>query len=297
MTSVLCLGIAVQDYVFGVNVLPVAAEKYLANAFANVGGGMAANAAVAIARLGGQAALAARLGDDEIGRSIVADLEGEGVDCRLVRRVRGRGSPVSAVMVDAAGERMIINYTDADLPDDPDWLPERLPSETRVALSDTRWEAGARRLFALARTASVSAVLDGDRAPKHRELLAEATHLVMSASAARNITGRDDLTAALIDFPAPPHVHVAITDGARGTYLRDGARVAIVPAFSVKAVDTLAAGDVFHGAFAYGLSESMDNIAALRFASAAAAIKCTRFGGRKGAPRRDEVEQFLKGAA
>jgi sulfofructose kinase len=66
-----------------------------------------------------------------------------------------------------------------------------------------------------------------------------------------------------------------------------------MPAFSVDAVDTLAAGDVFHGAFALALAEGHAMEEIMRFASAAAAIKCTRFGGRAGAPTRDDVAQFL----
>jgi sulfofructose kinase len=71
----------------------------------------------------------------------------------------------------------------------------------------------------------------------------------------------------------------------------------VIPSFPVKAVDTLAAGDVFHGAFAFALASGMDEIAAFRFSAAAAAIKCERFGGRAGAPTRAEVDSFLKGRA
>jgi sulfofructose kinase len=66
------------------------------------------------------------------------------------------------------------------------------------------------------------------------------------------------------------------------------------PAFPITAVDTLAAGDVWHGAFALGLAEGMPEREAVRFASATSALKCTRFGGRAGAPRRAEVERFLE---
>ena len=68
-----------------------------------------------------------------------------------------------------------------------------------------------------------------------------------------------------------------------------------MPAPAVTAVDTLGAGDVWHGAFTLALAEGMAVAAAARFANAAAAIKCTRFGGRGGAPRRDEVEALLAG--
>jgi sulfofructose kinase len=64
-------------------------------------------------------------------------------------------------------------------------------------------------------------------------------------------------------------------------------------AFPIRPIDTLAAGDVFHGAFALALAEGCAEADALRFAAAAAAIKCTRFGGITGAPGRAEVEALL----
>ncbi|MBX9874054.1 MAG: sugar kinase, partial [Beijerinckiaceae bacterium] len=75
-------------------------------------------------------------------------------------------------------------------------------------------------------------------------------------------------------------------------FVEDGT-IAHRPAFAVAAVEPLGAGDVWHGAFALALAEGQGERAAIRFASAAAAIKCTRFGGRSGAPRRQEIEAFL----
>jgi sulfofructose kinase len=88
---------------------------------------------------------------------------------------------------------------------------------------------------------------------------------------------------------------VAVTDGAKGAPVAPGAAVQHVPAFAVNAVDTLAAGDVFHGAFALALAEGRAEPEALRFASAAAAVKCTRFGGIAGTPGRAEAEALLSG--
>ena len=87
---------------------------------------------------------------------------------------------------------------------------------------------------------------------------------------------------------------LAVTSSAEGVYWLDGDRVRHEPAFAVETVDTLGAGDIFHAAFALALAEGRDERAALRFANAAAALKCTRPGGGAGAPRRHEVETFLK---
>jgi sulfofructose kinase len=86
---------------------------------------------------------------------------------------------------------------------------------------------------------------------------------------------------------------VAVTDGANGAHWRQGGGIRHRPAFAVNSVDTLAAGDVFHGGFALALAEGQDEAESMRFASAAAALKCTRFGGIAGAPGRAEVEQLL----
>src|SRR5215211_2888933 len=147
MTSVLCVGIAVLDYVYAVETMPARPEKYRARDLAVVGGGIAANAAVAVARLGGGAMLATRLGDDPTGDAIVADLEGEGVDCSPSRRFEGRRSPTSAIFVDPQGERLVMSYADPDLPADPTWLPTRLPDDLGAMLGDTRWPEGAAHLF------------------------------------------------------------------------------------------------------------------------------------------------------
>jgi sulfofructose kinase len=85
-----------------------------------------------------------------------------------------------------------------------------------------------------------------------------------------------------------------VTDGARGVWHWNGREAVHTPAFAVTVVDTLAAGDVWHGAFALALAEGMPEQPAIRFANAAAALKCTRFGGRSGTPTRAELDLFLK---
>jgi sulfofructose kinase len=87
---------------------------------------------------------------------------------------------------------------------------------------------------------------------------------------------------------------LAVTSGPDGVTWLDGDAVRHMAAFKVDAIDTLGAGDTFHGAFTLRLAETGDAVASLRFAAAVAAIKCTRFGGTAGAPTRSEVEEFLR---
>ncbi|KRE09099.1 hypothetical protein ASE61_02790 [Bosea sp. Root670] len=273
--------------------MPTRGEKYRSRGLAVVGGGCAGNASVAIARLGGACWLATRLADDLTGDQIVADLAAEGVDAAFARRVAGLRSPVSAILVDAEGERMVISYSDPAMPEDVAWLPSRLPAGAGAVLADTRWGEGALAALKLARAAGVPGVLDGDRRPPHPDLVGTASHVAFSQQALREISGEDDPRAGLSKVAAGVPTWLAVTLGKEGVLFVEGDEVRHSPAFVVETVDTLGAGDVWHGAFALALAEGQAEPAAIRFASAAAAIKCTRFGGRSGAPRRDEVERFL----
>jgi sulfofructose kinase len=293
VTRILCIGIATLDQVFALDAMPTLPEKYRAHDLAVTTGGTAANAAVAIARLGGEVAFWSALGDDRLGDEIIAGLERERIDCAGVRRVAGKRSPLSAILVDRSGERIVISHSDPDLPGSTAHLPDRLPASVGAVLGDTRWQAGSAHLFRLARAAGAPAVLDGDRAPRERpELLDLATHVAFSMQGLRDLTGLDDPRAALATLP-PARAWVAVTNGAEGVFFREGGAIVHAPAFETEAVDTLGAGDTWHGAFVLALAEGMDERAAVRFASAAAAVKCTRFGGRDGAPSRREVEAFL----
>jgi sulfofructose kinase len=295
MATVLCIGISVLDHVFQVDAMPTRAEKYRSHQLATVGGGIAANASVAVARQGGQSMLVTRLGEDATGKAILDEIASEGVDISLSRRFRGVKSQLSCILVDAAGERLIVSYSDPDMPDGTDWLPTELPVGVDAVLGDTRWEAGSRHMMRLARAEGKPAVMDIDRKPADPELLAACSHAALSAQAAAEMTGSDDVAAALTGLAKQnPAIWLAVTDGANGVWWTDRGAVRHMPAFKVEVKDTLGAGDTWHGAFALGLAEGMVESAAVRYASAVAALKCTAFGGRAGIPDRNTVEAFLR---
>lgn len=295
MASILLAGVAVIDFIFMLDHLPRAAEKYRARDAAISGGGCAANAAVAVARLGGRALLAARIGADTVGDLIVAGLEAEGVDCGRVRRFEGCRSSFSSVYVDAAGERQIVNFRDISLSFEAGWLAAEIPSGFDAALGDTRWPQGSALVLRAARERGVPGVLDAE-APiaEAREALHAASHVAFSVQGLRDHCGHADIVRGLRQVAGETGAWVCVTDGAQGVTCLANGETAHVPAFPVDAVDTLGAGDVWHGAFALGLGEGMDELRGVRFANAVAAMKCTRFGGRAGIPQRAEVERFLE---
>ena len=300
MTRVLVAGVAVLDFVFHVDAMPRTAEKHRARAATVTGGGNAGNAAVAIARLGGQAALATRLGDDDVAGPIEAGFAREGVDTALVRRFAGHHSAFSSVFV-AGAERQIVSFRDWAMPREADWL-DVPPSDVApfdAALADTRWPEGAAALMRLARERGLPAVIDAE-APLEGcwEAMELATHVAFSEQGLRDVEVGDvqagDIHAALAEADRRLPGTVLVTDGEHGTFWREDGAERHAPAAAVKAVDTLGAGDVWHGAFALRLGEGDDLAAAVRYANAAASLKCTRPGGRDGAPDAAEVNEFLK---
>jgi sulfofructose kinase len=292
MPNLLVVGAAVMDCVYTLDELPAAAEKYRAKSLALRGGGTAATAAVTARRLGIGVALAARVGDDVFGAAIVDELEMEGVDCKLVRRYPGKRSSVSAVMIDGNGERMLVNFKDPGIDNGTSWLPQKLPPEIDGILGDHHWAAGTEHFFRLAREAGKPAILDADRQTS-TQILASATHIGFSARGLREQSGMENLPEALAWRQTQAPGWLAVTDGANGAWFTENGSLAHEPALSVPVVDTNGAGDVWHGALAVALLEGQEPRKAVRFANAAASIKCSRLGGRSAIPTRSEVSAFL----
>tara|TARA_R110002020_G_scaffold207320_1_gene412840 strand:+ start:1657 stop:2562 length:906 start_codon:yes stop_codon:yes gene_type:complete len=297
MARIVTAGVAVVDFVFFLDEMPRLAEKYRARDAQITGGGGAANAAAAIARLGGQAMLASRLGNDQVAAMIATGLEADGVDCSMVRRFEGRRSSFSSVFIDKAGERQIVNFRDHALPMQADWLEAALPPDFDACLADTRWPDGAAVLMQAARDRGLPGVLDAEAPIREAEAaLHLASHVAFSAQGLRDWAGHADLVRALADVAAETGVFVCVTDGANGVRWRHGQASGFEPAYAITPLDTLGAGDIWHGAFALRLGEGAQPGEAIRFANAVAAIKCTRTNGRAGYPTRDETEIFMKEA-
>lgn len=291
MAEILIVGSAVVDFVFATDEMPTEARKYRAAHAEVVGGGCAANAAVAVSRLGGTARLGARLGQDQMGDLVLTDLQSEGIQTELVQRSAGGMSSFSSIYVDRHGERQLMNFRGSGLTEDTGWV-RNAPTPDAV-LVDTRWPEAAYEALKLARDAGVPGVVDGEP-PIDPRLLEMASHIAFSRDGLLSLSAETDLALALTELSCTHSAWMCVTDGENGTFYAHQGTTGHVPAFKVDVVDTLAAGDVWHGAFALALAEKQDEPAAARFANAAAALKCTTFGGRKGCPDRNAVETFIK---
>ncbi len=300
MANILCAGIAALDQVFRVRAFPLPDTKVGAREFITVGGGCAASAALAIARLGGKAHLAAPLGgpagSDVIGDLVVSGLRREGVECAGCVRVPGARTTVSAIFVDAQGDRTIATYRDHRLDDVAVDDPDRLVAAVDAVLVDNCFPDFITPICRAAMARRIPLVVDADHPGDDRQpLFTTATHVIFSADCLRATSRIDDLAAGLAHMGKLTGAFLAVTNGPRPVLWYDRARAMIreMPVFAIKAVDTLGAGDVFHGAFVLALVEGCGVEDALRFAAAAAGLKCSRFGGSSVAPRRAEVDALL----
>jgi sulfofructose kinase len=295
MARVICIGTAVIDTVFAVDRLPLAPGKNPSSSVKQVCGGQGANAAATVSALGGEGVLWSRVGCDLAGDQILRELAAWQVATAAVERVPGARTVIATVLVDPAGERQIVYHLDARLVEGAA-VPLDAIAGAGALMADTWWPAAALAALAEARDRGIPSVLDVELAsyPIEMRLLELASHVVFAREGLAAVAGTDDVADGLRRAQDKTAAWLAVTCGGEGVYWLEGREVRHLPAFEVEVVDTLAAGDVFHGALALALAEQRPVEAALRFATAAAAIKCTRFGGRDGIPTRAEVEGLLE---
>ena len=294
---ILCIGMPVRDLTFHTEV-PARGSKQNATRLDEICGGNSPNAAIGIVRLGGRASVCGPVGDsrETASRVMFDQLAHEGVDIRHLVHMKGLMTPISAILIDPTGERTAITYRDPEL-----WkvrLPEAdvLLDDCDAILTESRCAGFCTDLCTDAVRRGIPVIVDVDRAMSLQEgLVAASTHLIFAAESLQETAGVIDDGDALKKIAKLTSSFLAATRGPRGTiWLDEHGELQETAAFPVHTVDTLGAGDIFHGAFALAITEGQELRQALRFASAAAALKCSRFGGALGAPQRAEVEELLR---
>lgn len=289
---VVFVGAATVDSIALVAGFPAPDERVVAEELTFAGGGPAATAAVAAARLGVPAAFVGTVGDDADGERIVADLEAEGVDVSGVTRAAGRRSAASVIVVDRAhGTRAICARPGPAV--DPSRGADLVRGADWVHADHLGW-------------AAVRALVDP----------AEVTRPRLSVDAGNPIP---DFTPAGVDLYVPTiealqRVHgeatpealvqaalrdgarrVVATHGGRGSYGADASgEWAHAAGVRVDVVSTLGAGDVFHGALLAAHVRELPLAEALRYANTVAALSCTGLDGRSAIPTHDRVAALTR---
>ena len=286
----LAVGLALIDYCYKVATLPAGGGKYFASSTESVLGGVAANAALAMLALGADTRMLSRLGDDASGDWVESELQRRGIDTSFIERVPGRLSASSAVCIDQRGERSIVNYRDPELFSLDLNLPEGLLVGVDAVMCDTRWPSAVRAVLARAAELGIISVLDYDQNPnpESASLIELADYSIFAEPALLTLSDCADARTA-IAWAAQRYANtrVAVTCGGAGVLYWADNEVHSIATYPVPVVNTLGAGDVFHGACCYALACGRDFESALHWANAAAAM---RVSGEVDFPSLEQVD-------
>ena len=301
MPRVLVIGSANLDFTCAVERLPREGETVSGGTLHIAHGGKGANQAVAARRLGAEVRLVAALGRDAFGDQIVEQLAAEGIPGEGLQRVPDSPTGIALIVVDGEGRNQIAVAPGANHRLDP----------ARVAPADLEWAQvllcqlevpppTVQSALETARRLSVFTILNP--APARQlppEIFPLVDLLTPNEVEAGGLTGvqietLDDAARAARRFLELGVKRVIVTLGAQGALLCDGSSALHFPAFPVRAVDTVAAGDAFNGALAVGVAAGGSLAEAIPLANAAGALACAKRGAQPSLPTRAEVEAFLQ---
>jgi len=294
--SVVGIGQCAWDMLAIVDRFPEADTKKEALLWEEQGGGPVATALVALTRLGIDCRFHGVTGDDREGAAIEQSLIDEGVDVRgLVRRPKATSQTAFIAIDTSRGTRTIFWKRPSGEPLRPDELLPGFLAGAEFLLLDGLMKDISLVAAQEAGKAGVPVMLDAGRVREGILQLARLSDFVVgSEEFARELGWKDDAASFHQVVKKLGFGITTITLGSRGSVTFAGDDVFSCPAFPVEVMDTTGAGDVFHGGYLYGLLQKWPLRETARFASAVAAMKCRKLGGRAGIPRLPEVQQFLR---
>jgi ribokinase len=303
MADIVVIGSLNMDLVAAVPRLPCVGETVLGVKFFTAQGGKGANQAYAAANLGGDVAMLGRVGSDDYGKEMRANLKAVGCDVSGTRAVDGP-SGVAMIFVTESGQNCIVVAPGAN----HQFLPTNLIHEEllleRAKFVLLQLETPDETVLAAARLAKrhgAQVILDPAPAPpglapdllRHVDLITpnetEATQLIGRAPGDLSLEEAESVAKQIQGMGVPI---VILKMGSQGCVLLEGSVITRVPAPRVKAVDTTWAGDIFNAALAVARSEGASLVRACEFAVRAATLSVTRFGAQQSAPRRVELDSF-----
>jgi sulfofructose kinase len=297
--EVVGVGINALDTIIRLPRFPAPDSKVELRSVQAMPGGQIASAMVACRRWGLRARYVGKIGDDAAGNRQIAELKRERVDARWVV-AKGCHSQFSFILVDeTTGDRTVLWNRDLKIALQPKDLKRSWIRNAKALLVDGHDTKAAAQVARWARQDGIPVVGDFDnRYPGVRELLKYVDYPITSKDFPERLTGESNLLKSL------PKLHAqfkccltAATLGAAGVLAWDGKRFLQSPAFQINAVDTTGAGDIFHGAFLYGLVHGWSIEEILEFSCAAAALNCKALGARGGIASLKKIEKLRRKGA
>jgi sugar/nucleoside kinase (ribokinase family) len=293
--DVVGMGLNAVDHICVIPRFPRYGEKLRMSDFRRTVGGQVASALVACSRWGLRAKYIGKVGGDEMGEFSYAGLETEHLDLEDVKRVKGALNQFAFILVDGeTGERTIIWRRDESLSIRPEEVPLDAVKRGRYLLLDGHDAPAAARAAAEAGAAGVRVVMDAETVKPGTAELVEASHYVVCAQEfPEAFTGEEHLETALQRLKARGPECVVATLGREGAVGLTAGGLITSRGFKVECVDSTGAGDVFHGAFIYGLCRDWKLDRILDFSNAAAALNCMSIGARGGIGSVDAILDLM----
>lgn len=292
--TVVGIGQCCWDYLAAVDSYPVVDSKTEMRQWVEQGGGPVATALVTLRRLGVGCRFHGVVGDDDLGTRIADSLKAEAVGTAGLAVRAGAASQLAFIVVEGTGRRTVFWQRPTGAPLQPGELSSDFLHECNFLLLDGLMAEVSLHAAREARQRGIPVMLDAGRLrPGMLELARQCDYLVAGEQFAVDLGWQmepEPFGEAARQMGARV---VTVTRGAEGSITWCGGRIIESPAFPVTAIDTTGAGDVFHGAFAFGILRGWQLYDTIRFASAVAAMKCTRMGGRTGIPTLPEAIRFL----
>jgi sulfofructose kinase len=259
--------------------------------YEKLAGGQTATAVVFAARMGLKGKYIGKVGSDDLGVFALENLRAENIDTSSVLVENGARNQYAFIIIDkASGERTILWERDRRLSFRGSELCRSDICSGRVLHLDGHDYEAAIQAARWAREDGIPVVIDLDKAvPRSEELISNVDFLITSANFPPEFTGIADPIESLLALRQHCDGFLAVTLGAQGAMAVIGDRCERFPAFKVHAVDTTGAGDIFHGAFIYGLLRNWPLERIMTFSNAAAGLNCTHLGARSGIPPLSEI--------
>ncbi len=294
--DVVGVGCCAVDYLGIVPHYPKLDVKMELMEFSKQGGGPVGTALVTLARLGAHVSYIGKVGDDEFGRFLIDAFRKEGVDTKNTIIEKGASCPFAFIIVDKKTGKRTIVWSRAHISNlHPGEMNRKAVTAGKILHVDQYDIDAAISAAKWAKEAGIMVVFDAESMGRGVKTLLKLTDvLITSEDFASDFTGKADIEKAARDLYKSQGGIVVVTGGDKGCVCISGDGMVKKPAFRVQVKDTTGAGDVFHGAFIYGLLQDWELDKTAEFSCAVAALKCRELGGRAGIPRLNEVQRFLK---
>jgi len=293
--DVVGMGLNSVDFLCVVPEFPGTNSKMQMRQFSKQGGGQVATAMVALSRWGVKAKYIGKVGDDELGQFSLDSMRQDGVDTSSVTIESQAGNQFATIIVDGStGERTILWNRDERLMYRDGQLRREEVCSGKILHLDGHDIHAALQCARWAKEERIPTVIDLDKVePLTSELIKQIDFIITSSRFPILFTGISDQKKALLELQKQTPGFLCSTLGEDGAMALVNGEFLHITGLKVNAVDTTGAGDVFHGGFIYGLLQNWEVGEILKFANAAAALKCRELGGRKGIPTLEEVQEFL----